>query len=630
MGYDGWLEFNGVELVNLSRAAQLAQGMGIDAVYVEPGEVQWIADELGGTGYETVANAPWYDAGHTPSAEFAGFIPLSVTGLDDSSLEASTTEYITDGGRSDKPRNSTKPIVMNFAIVARTDRGADYGKRWLDRVLRGSTDKTFCSGSDLRYFQHVPWGEDEIPKVHMRNVRLTRGTSVTRKRRGPCSSVWFVTFTMTADDPFEYGEDIGAVADLGGIVKPPPPDDVVPDRINLASIPDARSMIPFPFASGGVIAPLGNALVEVETGVSIPAVPWVETAVTRPTGFDVGDNEIQWSSGEAGDGFPVEPGDQITVSVYQYHQQTGGSLASAMGIRLVAQSQTGAIISTTNFPGPAGVADTWQRCSATLTIPSGASHLWIVAYGSDTLVGTLKQTAMLVEYGNSVGDYFDGDKPPVSSPGTWTAFGWEGVPGISQSIQYSVESSITDSDSITLIETTCPVYDYSPIYDPLHPALVPSPTAPDFYPEGWDIVPGMTFDRFWARVESPGAGHLYVVPKITLTSPVEARLVRVAIWPNDSEDDDQCDPLFAAVVSYLPGGVLFTIDGERKASYVWDGLGDSVRRTDSLVYGLDATPIQWASFNDPDGLLITLDLFSESGVDNSEVRASVVFTPKSD
>lgn len=420
MATDKWIEYDGQELVNLSRTAQLAEVLGIDVLWTDPASVAWIQAALGGTGYEVITNAPWYDEGHPASAEFAGIVPLSIVGLDDSTLEATTIEYITDGGASGKGRNKTLPIVANVVLVASTERGADYGKRWLDRALRSGGARTFCAGADLRYFQFDQGeGLPVPPMAHRRDVTLSRGTSVTRKRANSCSASWIVTYTWTANDPFEYGEEIPQFVNLGG-------------------------------------------------------------------------------------------------------------------------------------PNPA--------------YPLGAT-------------------------------------PP-------TSFG-----------------------SVPLTEQGCPAYDYTPIYDPLHPALVASPTAPDFYPAGWNLAGGMTFDRFWVRLSpvEPSAANL--VPLVTLTTDVDARMVRVSIWPSDSEPDDFCDPLWVAIVTYLPAGLDFVIDGEQRASYVWPGSGP-VRRADSLVYSTGARPMQWTTFNDPIGLLVTLDIMDDTGsVDydgGGTVRAALSLIPKSD
>lgn len=417
MAYDGYVKFGDTELINLSRTAQLAEIMGIDVLWTDPESVAWIQSALGGADYGLVETAPWYDPEFEASAEFAGIVPLSITGLDDSTLESTTVEYITSGGSSSKGRNKTLVLVANVAILASTDRGADFGKRWLDRMLSAAGARTFCAGSDLTYFQYKQGeGLPTPPLVHRRDVTLTRGTTVTRKRPTHCSVTWMTTYTWTANDPFEYSEEMAQFTELG--------------------------------------------------------------------------------------------------------------------------------------PGGSG----------------------------------------------------------VTGPGVDT----EG--------------------SLTLTEQECPIYDASPIYDPWYPALVPPPTAPDFYPAGWALTPGVTLDRFWVRLNPIQPSALRLVPVVTLNTNVAARYIRVSIWASDANPSDFCDPLWSAIVSYLPTGVDFVIDGEQEASYAWDGLSTGVRRTDSLVYGALARPIGWNAFNDPGGLLVTLDILSDSAdYDGSDtVQAALAFVSKSD
>lgn len=422
MAYDGWIEFAGTELVNVSRTAQLAESMGIDAVRIIASLTSWLnpgfgegpfgEGPFGGGPFSDITEAPWYDSGYAPSSEFAGIIPLSFAGLDDSTLESSTIEYTTDGGHSSNQRNATLPIVANVVLVASSERGAEYGLRWMNRILRDNGPRITCAGAVLRYFRYA---DPLSPIAHRRDVRLTRGSSVTRKRNRSCQSLWWVTFTLTANDSFEYGEEEPQFTELGG---------------------------------------------------------------------------------------------------------------------------------------------------------------------------------------------------EVTGPG------------------------VDSSGSLALTQESCPAFDYSPLYDPLFPALVPSPTAPDFLPAGWDIVEGATFDRFWVTLLPVESTFLNVVPVFTLTTTEEARMVRLSIWPIDSGvgTDIQCDPLFSVVVSYLPANQPFYIDGEQVASYVWDGSSAAVRRTDSLIYGPEAEPVQWTAFNDHEGLMVTLDIFADSGGEEGggNVRASLSFVPKSD
>lgn len=419
MAHDGYVALGGEELFNASRTVQLAEAMGIDVVWLTPEQVQWIEDSLGGADYDLVATAPWYDAGYPESAEFAGFIPLSMPGLDDSTRESVVVEFVTDGGNSQNPRNKVLNIVASVAIIASTDRGAKYGKRWLDRRLRAAGTEMYCSGSELRYFDHGPdsyagLGELTPPLVHRRDVSLGRAATVTRKHLTSCSSTWLVSFTWNANDPYEYGDPVPMLEGLGGAV------------------------------SGSRV------------------------------------------------------------------------LASGTEAALVGQS--------------------------------------------------------------------------------------------------------------------CPKYDYSPIYDPLFPALVEAPTAPDFYPEGWTPLPGATYKRFWARVDMEGLDSFEAIPMIELTAAVEARMTRVSFWrPDVPPGSAACTPLWQVILTYIPAegdeGAMF-LDSEQKAAYLWLGVGERVRRSDSLVYSYNAAPVQWSSISGFDELLVTLDVFDATAAD--DLRMSLAMVPKSD
>lgn len=579
MGYDGWVEFGDRELFNISRTAQLAESLGIDTVWTEPESVQWIQDALAGEDYGFVSAAPWYDDGHPPSAEFAGLLPLSLTGLDDSTMESTPVEYVTDGGNPGRTRNTTLPLVANVAIVASTNRGADFGKRWLDRVLRGSLAKTdTCSGLDLRYFQFVQGeGDGAPPQVHRRNVKATRGTSVTRKHRTDCSVTWFVTFTLTAADPYEYGEPEPVLDGLGGVF-PTSRKNLITNpsfEVDTANWVSSPGNVPSRGGGTGVhnASRTGNFFLRLTTAESGPGGHVADTSAAS-----------------------VVAGTDYTFSIYA---------RASVGIypSLLWRDSDGAIISsspgTATIPGWHADPAPWPRLSVTGTAPARAASVDVMVWfapGVTSGVSIDIDGAMLHEGPLSTN--------PVSD--------------------YGVEA---------MTEQQCPVYNYDPIYDPLNPALIEAPTAPDLLPTGWGIEEGMTFNRYWAVVPSPEPNALSVVPRITLTTEEAARFVRVSIW--DAETDsrfDQCGALFSAVVSYLPPGVEFVIDGEQEAVYTWDGFSPAVRRADSLVYDPDARPVQWESLNGPQEFLVTMDLFTEGAVEQGggEVRMALDLIPKSD
>lgn len=415
MAYDGWMTFNGVELFNLGRTTVLAEGLGIEAVWSRSADSAWVeAWQAPGLPYSDITAAPWYRATHPASAEFAGVIPLGVSGLEDSSAEATASEYLTNGGNPGRTRRATKSLVFSAALVASSERGAEYGRRWLTRVLRGSGDG--CVGDELHYLPFAGWGAVDSVK-HRRNVKLSRGVSVTKRRStSGCSFVWTVTFTMTVGDPFEYGESIPAIEVLG--------------------------------VNSGVAGPL--------------------------------------------------------------------LLADGM---------------------------------------------------------------------------------------------------------------------LALVEQGCPTYDYSPLTDPDHPALVPSPSVPDLVPAGWGIESGMTFDRVWAVIDTATVPESVLSVKVE--APSAARSVRLSVWSETMDETDQCDPLFSAVLTYIPPAMPLYLDGEREAVFVWDGASPQVRRADGLAFSSDQSPVRWPLLPESSSLLVTLDIFSESGGSGGDmagagVSVEINFIPRSE
>lgn len=264
MAHDGWFDFNGSELVNISRTAQLAESLGVDGVWVNPSDVAWIDDEVGGSDYAVVANAPWYDAAHAPSSEFAGVVPLSFTGLDGNSLEAPVTEYVLGGGRVGSPVRKVLPIVASVALVGTTERGVEYGVRWLSQLLLGASPRA-CSGGVLTYFQH---GGAGAPRIHRRNVGLTRGVNITQKRSGDCSVIWLATFTLTAGESPEYSEPEFLLGELGA------PLAVGPSVLSNGSLPVPFSRCPS-YDYSPVYDPQNPALVSAPSSPNFYPTGWV-------------------------------------------------------------------------------------------------------------------------------------------------------------------------------------------------------------------------------------------------------------------------------------------------------------------------------------------------------------------
>jgi len=103
-------------------------------------------------------------------------------------------------------------------------------------------------------------------------------------------------------------------------------------------------------------------------------------------------------------------------------------------------------------------------------------------------------------------------------------------------------------------------------------------------------------------------------------------MVRVSIYDAAAPIDSQCEALWTSTVSYLPPEQDLLIDGEERAAYVLMGNGGK-RRADSLVFGPEASPIQWSDIDGPSELLVALDIGVASS--GSTVRAALSTVKKS-
>lgn len=157
--YDGWLSYGGVEVINLERLmAYIRNGYGPDgATITAPTDFEGLSDALGDEPYRTpiLDAAPWYDPDDSPTADFAGVLPLSITGLDGTTRKVEVAERIGNGGVVGRPRRGPRTIAVSALLVARSSEGVDAGRRWLTDVLAHTCTGPGSTG-DLTALVTVP------------------------------------------------------------------------------------------------------------------------------------------------------------------------------------------------------------------------------------------------------------------------------------------------------------------------------------------------------------------------------------------------------------------------------------------------------------------------------------------
>jgi hypothetical protein len=166
--YEGYLKFGASEALNIARTmAYVKAGIVAPGVFIDaPTGYDGLRESLGDAEYRTPAldAAPWFDPANPDTAEFAGVLPLSVTGLDGTTRAVTVTDRTGDGGTASAPRRSSRTIAVSALLVGRDGAGAAAGLEWLTTTLHRSCEgDSDCEGTDLSGFLVCPTvevGED--------------------------------------------------------------------------------------------------------------------------------------------------------------------------------------------------------------------------------------------------------------------------------------------------------------------------------------------------------------------------------------------------------------------------------------------------------------------------------------
>lgn len=218
MAWDGYFEIDGTEIINVARTEAYAAEKPWFTALFKADDLPAMLDD--GT-YSTPAadEAPWYDADEPASAEFLGVYPLEVSGIESSSRVSTVLQSTNDGGVPGRVRHETKTVVFNTALLAETERGAEYGIRWLNRALLGAKCSRDLStehalGASLGFLAYEPtYTPGESPTAALaalsrvlRRFVVNVGPHINAKRALSCGGqVWIASFTGVAGTPFQFG-----------------------------------------------------------------------------------------------------------------------------------------------------------------------------------------------------------------------------------------------------------------------------------------------------------------------------------------------------------------------------------------------------------------------------------------
>lgn len=183
------------------------------------------------------------------------------------------------------------------------------------------------------------------------------------------------------------------------------------------------------------------------------------------------------------------------------------------------------------------------------------------------------------------------------------------VGGLPAGASFDVEGFVQD-------DPACAKAVYNPLNDPLCPAIISPPSAPNVSVACFDFPVNYRRRQFTIPKDRvPLWGD--VVPWLRLRSPgAETRNVRIRFYADPFEtgdpNSDPCNFCGDMVVSYIPAGGSLVIDGTDHQVYVEDVLNGR-RQADHLTFGSDGDPFDWPLLSCGFGYIVTVDTMQSGG-----------------
>jgi hypothetical protein len=418
---------------------------------------------------------------------------------------------------------------------------------------------------------------------------LGDGGTPGRVRHGTKQPVFNVALIANSEAGAEYGMKWLRRATLGAGCGPNATDDCFGAALCYLSSEPQADLQSVPRGSTAAVLSGGNADTDADIVVSGgDAFSDAGTAITRPWS----DPEA-WDGGESWTTFSTDTFDPDHLGDTT---MSGGDASSVPGLL----SRTTSLFNVTTYAGddPVNCLPPYLRSLRQVVFNTGptltAKHslrggeAWIV-----TFTGVAGNPAELGPELEVVTGFLD---PNVANP-------WAG--GLTP------EGGIIDLDGFMLSdESPCDPITPTPIYDPLHPAIILPPGAPSV-PLGF-FTPPVNWRRRQFTIPKqyvPAWGE--VVPKIAVHArDDDVRSLRLRFYADPyligDISDDPCAFCGDIILSYIPQGATMTLDGaEETVTVLSDGV---VRRADSLVFSSDGTPFTWPRLTCGFGYVVTVDL----------------------
>lgn len=459
--FDGWMQLAGNEVINVARTMAYA-----NSGYVPAGlSVQdclgcdALPEMLGDKKYESpmLDEAPWFESGNPDTWDFAGVLPLEITGLNGSTRRATVTEMVSDGGAVAGVRFASRTIAVTALLLGKSTCAVEAGLSWLSTVLGGSkcsgpptsAARSACEGDELCVLTCCPDELADVPvpgEIATTEVPAYRwvGTGgfydATEGEMTPSQTRAGVWTNLVRNPSFENETTPTFGWTLSGAASAAVSGDEWPSRWGSSSLkvtgtapptaPDRINLLPNPSAetSGGWIVPDPlNRTVTRDTTLKHSGLQSAKTTVTlaTPTRSVLALRNIGLMADSQTDPSiraTVEAGKPYTFSAWARSDVANVTVTATLAVTDDLDAAIGQATKDTVLTN----ANTWYQVSVTYTpTASGRAVLSLDGLVPTAAVQTGKSVWVddaLLEQTNLVSAYFDGDTP---ASGGFT-YGWTG------------------------------------------------------------------------------------------------------------------------------------------------------------------------------------------------------------
>lgn len=276
-------------------------------------------------------------------------------------------------------------------------------------------------------------------------------------------------------------------------------------------------------------------------------------------------------------------------------------VATRMACEIEWYASNGTLVGRSTGSDQLLVANTTTILEVNDTAPEGAVYAAVVSVdvaGTGWAAGSLRFVGAVMLSASAKYPYFDGD----SAPDAQYDYEWMDAENASPSLRVSLSSSGSGNA----------------LQDPDEDPLPAPPSAPVI--EESTILTDVVWRRYVAAIPVSEV-RLWIkgVPTLSLFAIAEAEHeVRIRYWrnPNDVDPtiwtDTGIEPESEQIISYIPGGTTFVIDGVAERAYVRTPATvdnpEAILAANHLLYGEGGGPATWPELDCETPYILTLDV----------------------